>query len=676
MLKKVKDYFKKTDNTRHVVDVLLSIIFILFFVVCLVNVSEDKRTACVCCLLFLYVVVMVVSGFLYRKISSHISITTDEDKLFGGSISLDMISKIKIPVVVFNESGNIIWHNKSFAQHAISYKIKGKSFIGDTIESVCGFDVNEFSSSNMTVGFDHECFGQSWQVSGSKAEVKNHVLYAAFFSDRTEVAELYKKLFDESVVIAYIMVDNLEELMQFVQEDYRTVAGKVDAVLREWSRTVNGIIKEYERERYIFIFKASYLEKFIEDKFDVLDRVRDIRIGDGNLPITISIGVSGTEGGFSDKEKTARLSLDMALQRGGDQAVVRGDSGLEFYGGHSKGVSKRTKVRARVVANALAVAISKSTNVIIMGHRNADFDSVGSCVGLARLATYCGVKVNIVINEHDPNVSKAIEHLRMLREYDDIFVNAVTAQDMLTSDSLVIVSDVNNQKQFESPDIAENAFNVIIIDHHRKTAEYKRNPLITYIEPSASSACELVAEILEQSIPSGCILKEEADIMFAGIILDTKQFSRNTHTRTFSAALYLRGEGADPADAQYFFKTELEDFRREAKFESNVVIYRSVVAISVNEAENGVISERIAAAKVADKLLTIEDIEASFAICKIGNTVHISARSAGNVNVQLIVERIGGGGRFDAAATQLTGVSAEEAKEMLTGAIDEYFENS
>ena len=237
-----------------------------------------------------------------------------------------------------------------------------------------------------------------------------------------------------------------------------------------------------------------------------------------------------------------------------------------------------------------------------------------------------------------------------------------------------MVCDVNNREKFESPEIADNIFNMVVIDHHRKTAEYARNPIITYIEPSASSACELVVEILAQSIPAGTLPKDEADIMFAGILLDTKQFSRNTHTRTFSAALYLRGEGAEPADIEQLFKTDLDDFIREAKFETDVEIYRSVIAISMNVNNENSPFDRVAAAKAADKLLSVEGVEASFAVCCVDDYVHISARSEGSVNVQLIVEKIGGGGRFDVAATQLYGVTPQQARKMLTDAIDSYLD--
>ncbi|MGN1129180.1 MAG: DHH family phosphoesterase, partial [Candidatus Flemingiibacterium sp.] len=363
--------------------------------------------------------------------------------------------------------------------------------------------------------------------------------------------------------------------------------------------------------------------------------------------------------------------LDLALQRGGDQVVVKNSHNTEFYGGRTKTVQKRTKVRARVIANELTLNMAKAHNVLIMGHRNPDYDSIGACVGIARLAMFCGVKANIVVNRSDPNIRQAINRVASLPEYTDIFVDSFVGQDMIHSDTLLVIVDVNNPAQFEAPDIASNVGTIAIIDHHRKTGDYVRQPVITYIEPSASSACELVAEILEQSLPIGGLHREEADVLYGGMLLDTKQFSRNTGVRTFSAALYLRSEGANPAEVQLFFKSGLDDFMRETKFSMNVVTYRQIFAISMSDGD-GSPQDRIAAAKAADKLLSVEGVMASFALVHIDDSVHISARSAGNVNVQLILEKIGGGGYYEAAGALLKNVTMTSALNSLKDAIDDY----
>ncbi|MBQ2765739.1 MAG: DHH family phosphoesterase, partial [Clostridia bacterium] len=286
---------------------------------------------------------------------------------------------------------------------------------------------------------------------------------------------------------------------------------------------------------------------------------------------------------------------------------------------------------------------------------------------------FLGTPCNIVTNIKDPNLAKCFEKAAMVpgNLYERVFVSATEAQDLLISETLLVIVDVNNPAQFASPDIADNVGMIAIIDHHRKTSDYKREPIISYIEPSASSACELVSEMLEQALPIGSLHREEADVLYAGMLLDTKQFSRNTGVRTFSAALYLRGEGANPTEVQWFFKSGIDDFMREAKFSMNVVTYRQMFAISMSDSD-GTPSDRIAAAKAADKLLNVSGVMASFALVQIDNSVHISARSAGNVNVQLILEKIGGGGYYEAAGALLNDVSMTAALTSLKEAIDDY----
>lgn len=668
MLKKTNETFVNHTYLRLLTNVVITLAFFgTYIALCGYKNADPVKLGVI--VIILYIAAVIIIGVVWQLVARGFAAVTVSDAASPlGNITLDVMSRLRQPVLICDESGRIIWYNREFT-HRIG---RHETLYGRGLDTVCDVTPAEIVAAESSEGLDIEAFGTTFGVRGYKitSQSKNYILMLWY--DKAELKAAYRRIADETTVVAYIMVDNLEELMQYVQEKYRTASTEIESVLREWADSVQGILKEYERDRYFFIFDACHLEQFVTDRFDILDRIRDIRIGEGSLPVTVSIGISGTIGSFAEKDRAARGALDMALQRGGDQVVVKTETGLEFYGGHSKTVQKRTKVRARVVANELAVLMSGSSNTLIMGHRNMDFDALGACAGLARLAMFCGVKVNIIINEKDPNLKKCLEKLRNLPEYRNMFVSPSDAQDMLSSETLLVITDVNNKTQYEAPEVAENAFTTVIVDHHRKTAEFKTQPAVAYIEPSASSSCELVAEILEQSMPSGQLPKSEADIMFAGILLDTKQFTRNTGARTFSAALYLRSEGANPADAQTLFKTNLDDFVREAKFTTNVFIYRSLIAIAVNDGDDNTMSDRIAAAKAADKLMTVEGVAASFALCRINDTVHISARSSGGVNVQLILEKIGGGGHYDAAATQLEGEQMTEALRRLKVAIDEY----
>jgi len=628
------------------------------------------------------IVLLLLLEYVWLKIYSVIRLRTpdedDQNLPIFGNITLDLILKFGSPVVICDEAGQIIWYNTAFTETADSkealYAKSIETITGITIEDILENADSEFDDSTDS-GIDTEAYGKPFRIKGYRTSAQGKDYVITVWNDRTEISALAARMAAEESVIAYVMIDNLDELMQFVQEKYRSASANVETILKEWADSVGGILKEYERDKFIFLFEAQYLDSFIESKFDILDKVREVRLGEGSMPVTVSIGISRVKGTLTEKDRDAHAALDLALQRGGDQVVVKNQHNIEFYGGRTKTVQKRTKVRARVIANQLFLKMSEAGNVLIMGHKNPDYDSIGACIGIARLAMFCGVKANIVVNEEDPNIRSAINRVSALPEYADIFVDSVAGQDMIRSDTLLVIADVNNFVQFESPEIAENVATVAIIDHHRKTGEYKREPAISYIEPSASSASELVAEMLEQAIPVGDLHREEADVLFAGMALDTKQFSRNTGVRTFSAALYLRSEGANPMEIQSFFKAGLDDFMREAKFSMNVITYRQMFAISMSEGD-GNAQDRIAAAKAADKLLSVSGVMASFALVQVGDSVHISARSAGNINVQLILEKMGGGGYYEAAGAFLKDSSMTSALTALKDAIDDYMKKN
>jgi len=662
--------------------ILTTVLAVLFFIVYALILRYSKLDALIVgaimivCFLFTELLILKLYGFFSFRI-----IGPDDEKLSPilGNITLDFILKLYLPVVICDESGRIIWYNNAFTKAANPREVLYTKYIDTiaevTVDAILGDTVTAPEDTQSEDGVEAVAYDRVFRIKGYKivSQGKNYII--TVWNERTELRSLAKKLADEETIIAYVMIDNLDELMQFVQEKYRSASAEVEAILKKWADSVGGILKEYERDKFIFLFEARYLDEFIEKKFDVLDRIREVRIGEGSMPVTVSIGISRVKGSLADKDHDAHASLDLALQRGGDQVVVKNAHNTEFYGGRTKTVQKRTKVRARVIANQLSLSMAKASNVLIMGHRNPDYDSIGACIGIARLAMFCGVKANIVVNREDANIKPALSRVAALPEYASIFVDSITGQDMIHSDTLLVIVDVNNPAQFESPDIAENVGLVAIIDHHRKTGDYRREPVISYIEPSASSASELVSEMLEQALPMGSLHREEADVLYAGMLLDTKQFSRNTGVRTFSAALYLRSEGASPSEVQLFFKSGLDDFMREARFTMNVITYRQIFAISMSDSD-GEAADRIAAAKAADKLLSVSGVMASFALVQIDGSVHISARSAGNVNVQLILEKIGGGGYYESAGALLRDSSMTAALTSLKDAIDDYMKKN
>ncbi len=584
-----------------------------------------------------------------------------------GNVMYDKINFENEPAFICDQNHKIIWTNR-FATNSIGIK----RVLGANINTVFPYEFASENPAKKVKEIRVLLNGEVYIVEETQITTQNELYYLLYLRNVTKQAELEQLQRDKEKIVAYVVVDNLEALLQFEQEKYRETAAKVEKIIRSWAESVNGIIKEYEKDKYIAVFNMEDLDKFISDGFSLLDKVRAIRLGSGSIPVTLSIGVAKkADANLAEKEKLAHVALDMALQRGGDQAVVKLEDEVLFYGGRTNAVQKRTKVRARVVANELASRISKASNVIVMGHAYPDYDAIGASVGIARLAKFCGTRVNIVTNFKDINVKKMLKHFEGIEEYKNVFVDASKGLDLVKTDTLLVIVDVNNMNMFESKDIARMVENVIIIDHHRQTAEFEREPIISYIETSASSASEIVSEILEQALQLNSPLQAEANALYAGILLDTKHFTKGAGTKTHAAAMYLRDSGASYENVQDLFKSNIQEYKKEISFGEKIEIYRNCMAIALNS--NGKDNtDRIMAAKVADNLLGLEDVSASFVLVQIDNVVHISARSNGTINVQLILEKLNGGGRYDAAGAQVKGSSVADTLFTLKEAIDAY----
>ncbi len=632
--------------------------------ICLAAVLFDVTSPvlCVALAIMIYIVSVVIILVL---LNSRLRRSFKAGGNVPDSILRDSILGMNFPMVICEGStGKIIWYNKASA-----ILTDGESLFGMTVDSLCGVSLADAAADDE--GVLCQCREHFYRMNCRQITSGDKDFVIVVFDDTTELKALRESVADHETAVMYIVADNLAEMSEYEKETYRTASAEIARILTEWVDSFGGVLKEYERDKYMCLIENGRLEENIAKKFDVLDRIRDIRLGESAVPVTVSVGISKSGVGLADKEKAARQALELALQRGGDQVVVKGEEGTDFYGGRTRTLQKRTRVRARVFAGELLMKMSAASHVTVMGHRFADFDCFGAAVGIARLAMFCGVPVHIVTDFSDREMDSCREIMRADSAYSGVFVSKDEALDMVDSDMLLVIVDVNNMATVESPELFDRCMNTVVIDHHRKTAEFEREPIMTYIEPSSAATCELVAEMLEQCLPEGMLKRGEANLMLAGISLDTKQFTKNTGTRTFSAALYLRDAGADPMAVQELFKTSLEDFTREAKFRSNVVIYRGMFAVALGDGD-GENADRIAAAKAADKLLGVGGVKASFALIRIGSAVHISARSTGQVNVQLILEKLRGGGHFDSAGAQVEAASVTEALGMLKSAIDEY----
>lgn len=599
---------------------------------------------------------------------------------------------INAPYAVVTESGKIITVNRAMRAAAGVWD----TVFNSDISSICGLSMNEiiFQSSqdedededeDGEYGIQQEKVAKREcivTINGRLYQVRCHLMnsshkpyYILTFTDVTEFKQLSELHRKELTAVGYIVLDNMEDIAQYVKESFEAEALHVDRVLRDWALARHAVIREYSKNKYIVFMTREMLEECVENKFEILNKISDVRIGEGGMPIMASIGIATTGATLTQRERDALVALDLALQRGGGQAVVKTEEGNEYYGGRTKSQQKRTGKQSKIIASHLSSTISNASNVLVMGHSNPDFDSIGACIGIAALCMYLGVEVKIVIDTENENFKACTAKLRQYSDYKNIFVNAVEGLEECTFSTLLIVVDANNFAILEAPEIASHSFKTAVIDHHIKKQEFEEAPVLQYIDPSASSASELVSEILEFSLPAGRLRKEEANVLMSGIMVDTNNFTRTVGTRTFAAALYLRGAGASTEYARTFFQEAFEDYQSESRFGSEARIYRQQIAITAVEG-TGASGERIAAAKAADKLLSVRNVNAAFALIRIGTTVFISARSDGSINVQLILEAIGGGGHFDVAGAALADTTLEEAEALLKQTIDNYFDNS
>ena len=517
-----------------------------------------------------------------------------------------------------------------------------------------------------------------------RLNVEGETNFLVTFTDVTKLTQLKNKMERDMPAVAYVDIDNLEELAQYTHANYRDIARRVDDLLLQWVADLNGFMLEYERNRYLVLFSQEKLKLCEKDKFSsLLDGVRNIRLGEYGIPVTLSAGISLSDASMEERAKDAESALNLALQRGGDQVAVRREGGIEYYGGQIRTLARRTKVQSRMVANFLLPKISEADNLLVMGHRKPDFDSIGSCLGVAQLGLFAGVPTKIIIDTDNSNFRIATKRLTASRTYADLFISGHQGLGLIRPGTLLVITDANNFQIIEAPDVAASvkqiSGKIAIIDHHRQTGEYDFEPIINYIEPGASSASELVTEMLEQCevtnvTETGALVSDEvASVMLSGIMLDTAGFTRNTGTRTLDAARFLFSKGANAEYVHGFFNEDYADYVCERSFSGCTLLQNDTVGMTWSHGTGRGSDDRVAAAKEAEKLLGVKGVCAAFALVETEDAVHISGRSDGTVNVQLILEKLGGGGRFDSAGAALNDKMLARAKEDLAAAINEYF---
>lgn len=575
-----------------------------------------------------------------------------------------------LPMMVFDlATEDILWSSESFLQLTEQREGIFDAHLETVFPNISFHWLLEGKTeAPETVVWNH----RTYRVFGgvSHPEGGQSALATTYWMDVTDTEEMRRTLELTRPVVAILMVDNYEDLMKATPEGKRSaVRAMLEEKLSQWSAGSEGMMLKYDRDRYLFVFEEKSFSDFAAKRFDVLDAVREVVAGEG-VAATLSIGVGRDADSFETLFKNASVALEMALSRGGDQAVVKDKLNFEFYGGRSKATEKRTKVKSRVMANALAELIDEAKQVYVMGHSYADMDALGAAAGVCAIVRKRGKKCRIVIDTENNAAHPMLRRLQALPEYQGAFLSGDDAFLRVQPETLLVVVDTNRPGSVESEPLLDACNRVAVIDHHRRGSSYIDKMALNYHEPYASSASELVTELLQYLIEPGDLLKAESEALLAGIVLDTKNFTNRTGGRTFEAAAYLRRAGADTADVQRMFQSDLQSMISRYDIIRRAELYHGDIAIAALDQE----CDRVIAAKAADEMLTLQGVRASFVLYRKDDGIYISARSLGEINVQVLVETLGGGGNSTTAGGQCSGMTVAEAKTTLLRAIDKYFE--
>ncbi len=600
-------------------------------------------------------------------------------------IQKELLHDLALPYGLCDPEGAILWSNKELKNIVGEDIIKSKK-ISDIFKEVTR-DIVAMKDENLKVvtikyngkTYEMECRKIDVQNAFSTTKVididkKEEYLIVFYLFDITDVTELKKQNEEQKMVAGLIYIDNYEEALESVEDVKRSLlAALIERKINQFAANIDGIVKKIEKDKYFIAFMCKYLDGLRASKFSIIDEVKNVNIGN-EMDVTISIGLGVHGETYVQNCEYSRIAMDLALGRGGDQAVVKDNDSIYYYGGKSKQVEKNTRVKARVKAHALRELLENKDNVIIMGHQIGDIDSFGSALGLYRAMKQMGKKSHIVLNEITSALRPMVDRVKNSGDYEeDLILNSNEALDIADDSTIVIVVDVNRVSYTECPELLQKCKSIVVLDHHRQTTDGIENALLSYVEPYASSTCEMVAEIL-QYIQDGIRLKQiEADAMYGGIMIDTNNFSQKTGVRTFEAAAYLRRSGADVTRVRLMFRNNVEQFKTRAVAISRAEIFDEKFIISDCPSE-GVESPTIVCAQAANELLNINGIEASFVLTKYNDKIYVSARSISNVNVQLIMEKIGGGGHQSIAGAQLEGYDIDEAKNLVITVVKKMLE--
>jgi c-di-AMP phosphodiesterase-like protein len=603
-----------------------------------------------------------------REVNKYIELLSEDFE----TAAKHAIFNMPFPLVIIDERGGITWYNTPFLDMIIEEDILNERIY----DLVPGINMEELlkggENKPRRIDYDNKSYlVYPNYVDSRKTTSGNNRLIMLYWVEYSAYFELEKRYKDEQAIVSLIYIDNFDDVKNNTPDIHRPLLiAEIDKRINEYFMQYGGLVRKYENDKYLVLLNHKGLEHIQEKKFDILDEIRDLNIGN-TMPITLSIGVSATSEDLIQSHDNAKSAIEIALGRGGDQAVLNKEGAYEFYGGKTKALEKRNKVRARVIGHALRRLVDESDNVFVMGHKNPDMDSIGSSIGVLRGVKNRGKMGYIILNGENPSITNICAKMKEEQpEIKDLIISSEEAKNLINENSLMILVDNHKPSFTEAPELLDLITKVVIIDHHRRGAEFVKDPVLTYLEPYASSTSELVTEILSYMSDDINLTKFEAEALLSGITVDTNNFSYQTGVRTFEAASILKRAGADTIAVRQLFRDDHDTFVYKAEvIRSSKIIFDN---IAIGRLEEDIANGLLIAAQSSNELLDIKGVKASFVLTYSNDRVHISGRSLGDISVQLILEALGGGGHFNVAGAQIMGVSMDKAEEMLIEEIRKY----
>lgn len=631
---------------------------------------------------FIVIYGILVLVFILRK-QSQLTRSMVEFASEYAQVQRTLLEDFMVPYGLLDETGHIIWLNKEFKRLFKKESIYRKSISAiftDLDEKVFDTDEEKFDS---YVRYDDRDYHMQFRKlsignlmeDNSLLQIKEAPsMIAVYLFDETEMNNYLQYIHDEQSVVGLLYIDNYDEAMESTDELRRSVlAGLVERKVSKYITNGNGIVRKLEKDKYLLVFRYKYLEELQEDKFSILEDIKNTDINNG-MAVTISVGIATGFDDFNKNYEMARSAIDLALGRGGDQVVVKDGEKVTFFGGKSSTVEKNTRVKARVKAHALRELIEASENVIIMGHKISDADAVGAAVGIYRAAKAFNKQANIILNDVSSSLRPIVQSFQNSPEYEeDLFIRNNEVMQYVNEGTLLVVVDVNRPAYTECPDVVNACNTIVVLDHHRQSGDTFDSAVLSYIEPYASSTCEMVAEILQYIGDSVKLKASEANSLYAGIVVDTNNFTNKAGVRTFEAAAYIRRNGADVVKVRKLLRDDMDEYKARAEAVRHSEVYRDSYALAVCPGAN-LESPTVVGAQAANELLNITGIKASIVFTEFNGEIYLSARSIDEVNVQLIMEKLGGGGHMTIAGAQLKDMNMDEAIELVKNTLDNMIE--